>query len=182
MQFRSHYNRKVMSIRVCNAEDASTLSLIGSATLLEAFAGLIPGHAILAHCRMNHTIGAWDKYLADPANKAWLAEIEPGAFPIGYSLLTKPEFPEGLAGAGDLELRRIYLFSRFHGSGTGPELMDAALGEARARGAKRVLLGVHPDNARALAFYKRNKFVIIGSRPFHLGPETFHDPVLALTL
>ena len=171
-----------MSIRVCAPEDASTLSLIGSATLLEAFAGLIPGHAILAHCRMNHTVAAWEKHLADPANKAWIAEIDPAAFPIGYSLLTEPDFPEGLAHPGDLELKRIYLFSRFHGAGTGPALMQAALDEARDRGARRVLLGVHPDNARALAFYKRNGFVQIGTRPFHLGPETFHDPVLALTL
>ena len=131
---------------------------------------------------MNHTVAAWEKYLAEAANKAWLAEIEPGAFPIGYALLTKPEFPEGLADEGDLELRRIYLLSRFHGDGHGPELMTAALVEARARGAKRMLLGVHPDNVRALAFYKRNGFVVIGTRPFHLGPETFHDPVLAREL
>ena len=171
-----------MSIRVCTAEDVSALSLIGSATLLEAFAGLIPGGAILAHCRKNHTVAAWEKHLAEPASKAWIAEIEPGAFPIGYSLLTEPDFPEGLARDGDLELKRIYLFSRFHGSGTGPELMQVALDEAHARGAKRVLLGVHPDNARALAFYRRNGFVQVGTRPFHLGPETFQDPVLALEL
>ncbi len=171
-----------MSIRICTHEDAATLSLIGSATLLEAFAGLIPGHAILAHCRMNHSVAAWEKYLADSANKAWIAEIEPGAFPIGYSLLTEPDFPEGLAQVGDLELKRIYLFSRFHGSGSGPGLMQVALDEALARDAKRVLLGVHPDNARALAFYKRNGFVQIGTRPFHLGPETFQDPVLARSL
>ena len=59
-----------MSLRICTPDDASTLSLIGSATLLEAFAGLIPGHAILAHCRMNHTVAAWEKHLADPDNKA----------------------------------------------------------------------------------------------------------------
>ena len=171
-----------MPIRVCTPEDASTLSLIGSATLLEAFAGLIPGQAILAHCRMNHTVAAWEKHLAEPMNKAWIAEIEPGAFPIGYSLLTNPDFPEGLAREDDLELKRIYLFSRFHGGGMGPALMQVALAEARARGAKRVLLGVHPDNARALAFYRRNGFVQIGTRPFHLGPETFFDPVLAVSL
>jgi ribosomal protein S18 acetylase RimI-like enzyme len=171
-----------MSIRVCTAADASTLSLIGSATLLEAFAGLIPGHAILAHCRMNHTVAAWEGHLAEPANKAWIAEIAPGDFPIGYSLVTEPDFPEGLMREGDLELKRIYLFSRFHGNGVGPELMRVALEEARARGARRALLGVHPDNARALAFYARNGFKKVGTRPFHLGPETFQDPVLALEL
>lgn len=171
-----------MAIRLCTSDDASTLSLLGSATLLEAFAGLIPGHAILAHCRMNHTLAAWEKHLVNHANTAWIAEIEPGAFPIGYSLLTEPDFPAGLAREGDLELKRIYLFSRFHGSGIGPGLIDAALNRARAHAAKRVLLGVHPDNARAIAFYKRNGFSQIGTRPFHLGPETFLDPVFAKNL
>lgn len=171
-----------MSIRSCTPDDAFTLSLIGSATLLESFAGVIPGPAILAHCRMNHSVQAWDKYLANGANTAWLAEIEPGAFPIGYALLTEPDFPAGLSQEGDLELKRIYLFSRFHGGQTGPNLMEAALREARRRGATRVLLGVHPDNARALAFYRRNGFAQIGTRPFRLGPEIFLDPVMALAL
>lgn len=172
-----------MQIRTCTSADAATLSLIGSATLLEAFAGLIPGHAILAHCRMNHTIAAWDRYLADATATAWLATIDPGEFPIGYALLTEPHFPAGLAQPGDLELKRIYAFSRFHGAeGPGRPLMQHAIEEARTRNASRVLLGVHPDNRRALAFYRRNGFVQIGTRAFTLGPETFHDPVLALTL
>ena len=172
-----------MDIRSCTSADAQTLSLIGSATLLEAFAGLISGQAILAHCRMNHSIGAWEKYLATPSSHAWIAEIPPGNFPIGYSLLTEPDFPEELMQPNDLELKRIYSFSRFHGKdGPGRELLSRAVEMARQRGAGRLLLGVHPDNARALAFYHRSGFRQIGTRPFHLGPETYYDPVLALAL
>lgn len=171
-----------MSIRVCSPEDASTLSLLGSATLLEAFAGLIPGHAILAHCHQNHTVTAWERYLNDPVNRAWIAEIEPGKFPIGYSLMTEPDFPSGLAQPGDLELRRIYLFSRFQGQGLGDRLMGCVIDEARSRDARRVLLGVYPDNKRAIAFYKRSGFFQIGTRAFHLGADTFMDPVFARDL
>jgi ribosomal protein S18 acetylase RimI-like enzyme len=175
-----------MKIRACTADDIPTLTLIGAATVLESFAGLLPGPAILAHCQKNHTPAVYTEYLSKPTTFAWLAEIPPavgtGPAPIGYAMLTAPDFPAELMQEGDLELKRIYAFSRFHGTGVGLALMAAAVEQARRSGARRVLLGVHSDNARAIAFYRRNGFVEIGRRHFHLGPDVFDDPVLALTL
>jgi ribosomal protein S18 acetylase RimI-like enzyme len=171
-----------VALRECTAADAPTLAIIAAATLLEAFAGFIPGDALLAHCAKNHFPAAYTAYLEKPQTRAWLAEVEPGAAPVGYAMLTSPDFPAELVQEGDLELRRIYLFSRFHGDGVGQRMIDTAIAGARAQQAKRLLLGVHPGNVRALAFYKRNGFVKIGGRTFHVGASTFEDPVLALTL
>jgi diamine N-acetyltransferase len=96
--------------------------------------------------------------------------------------VTAPDFPAGLSNEGDLELRRIYLFSKFHGSGASRRMMDLAIASARQQNAKRLLLGVHPDNQRALAFYRKVGFIQIAVRTFHVGDCTFQDPVLALTL
>lgn len=171
-----------VALRSCSSEDAATLALVAAATMLEAFAGFIPGHALLAHCHANQTAAKFAGYLSDPATRAWLAEVEPGQAPVGYALLTAPDLPTELVEPGDLELKRIYLFSRFHGDGTGPRLLQIAIAEARAGGAKRLLLGVHPENHRALTFYQRNGFRRIGTRAFHVGSLTFEDPVLALVL
>lgn len=170
------------TFRSCTVDDAGTLAVIGAATLLEAFAGFIPGQSLLAHCRKNHVAERYVEVLTQPAGRAWLAEIEPGACPVGYAMMTPPEFPQALLAAGDAELRRIYVFSRFHGGGTGAKLMELAIASARDQGAKRLLLGVHPDNVRAIAFYAKNGFVKIGTRTFVVGTSTFVDPVLALTL
>lgn len=169
-------------IRLCNQEDAATLAIVGAATFLESFAGLISGEAILAHCRKNHHPAAYLAVLAHPAARAWLAEVAPGGAPVGYALLTPPDFPEALLRGGDLELRRIYLFSRFHGRGIAQGLLEEAMVEARRQGAGRLLLGVHPDNRRAIAFYRRNGFEEIGTRTFHVGAATFVDPVFAVEL
>jgi ribosomal protein S18 acetylase RimI-like enzyme len=175
-----------MKIRACTTDDISTLSLIGAATVLESFAGLLPGPALLAHCHKNHTPTVYADFLSQATTFAWLAEVDPavgaGPAPIGYAMLTAPDFPADLVHPGDLELKRIYAFSRFHGTGVGPALLEAAVEQARKLAAKRLLLGVHRENARALSFYARNGFVEIGQRAFHLGPEIFDDPVLALTL
>jgi ribosomal protein S18 acetylase RimI-like enzyme len=171
-----------VTLRQCVAADAETLAVIGAATLLEAFAGFVPGDSLLAHCRKYHQASAYSAYLEKPETRVWMAEVEPGAAPIGYGMLTAPDFPAGLAREGDLELRRIYVFSKFHGSSAGRGLMELAIASAREQGAKRLLLGVHPDNQRALAFYRKNGFVQIGERTFHVGASTFVDPVFALEL
>ncbi len=171
-----------VEVRECTPDDAPTLAIIAAATVLEAFAGFIPGDALLAHCHKNHTPAAYTAFLAQPQTRAWLAEVSPAAAPVGYALLTTPDFPSELLQPGDLELRRIYLFSRFHGTGASRRMLELAISEARRQKAPRLLLGVHPDNHRALAFYRKSGFVQIGMRHFQVGSSHFEDPVLALTL
>jgi ribosomal protein S18 acetylase RimI-like enzyme len=171
-----------VSLRECTAADASTLALVGAATLLEAFAGFIPGESLLAHCAKYHFPAAYTALLSKPETRAWLAEVAPGAAPVGYGLLTAADFPPELVQPGDLELRRLYLFTRFHGSGAARGILELAADAARKQHASRLLLGVHPENHRALAFYRKSGFAQIGTRTFHVGSSTFTDPVLALSV
>lgn len=156
--------------------------MIGAATLLEAYAGFVPGDALLAHCAKYHYRAAYIAFFERPETRAWLAVVAPGDAPVGYALLTWPDFPPDITTEGDLELRRIYLFSRFYGGGAAQRMMDRAIASAREQGAGRLLLGVHPENWRAQAFYRKNGFLPAGTRTFHVGPLTFIDPVFALAL
>jgi ribosomal protein S18 acetylase RimI-like enzyme len=171
-----------VEVREAVIADAAALAVVGAATLLDAFAGLVPGDSLLAHCAKHHHAAAYVAYFEKPETRVWIAEVPPGAAPVGYAMVTAPDFPVGLAGEGDLELRRIYVLTRFHGGGAGRRLMEKAIAHARAQRANRLLLGVHPDNQRALAFYRRNGFVQIGTRTFHVGASVFEDPVFALDL
>jgi ribosomal protein S18 acetylase RimI-like enzyme len=171
-----------ITLRECTPADAPTLAIIAAATLLEAFAGLVPGDSLLAHCAKNHFPAAYLSHFEKSETRAWLAEVSPGAAPVGYAMLTAPDFPIGLVQTGDLELRRIYLFSKFHGTGAGRGMMELAIASARDQQASRLLLGVHPKNQRAIAFYRKNGFAQIGTRSFKVGASTFEDPVFALTL
>lgn len=171
-------------IRRAAAGDADALALVGAATFLDTFAGVLDGADIVAHCRKQHSAEAYAQALADPAVALWLAETA-GAAPVGFAMLTPPHLPDlppQQQRAGDLELKRIYLLSRFHGGGTGRRLMQHAIDEARARGAGRLLLGVYAGNARALAFYARCGYAQVGERRFQVGANTYHDAILALEL
>ncbi|SDW57980.1 GNAT family N-acetyltransferase [Lysobacter enzymogenes] len=169
-------------IRRAHAGDADALALAGAATFLETFAGILAGADIVAHCRKQHASELYAQSLADPAVALWLAETAAGAAPVGFAMLTAPYLPLADLRADDLELKRIYLLSRFHGGGTGRRLMQHAVDEARSRGAGRLLLGVYAGNERALAFYARCGYVRVGERRFQVGANTYEDAILALDL
>lgn len=161
-------------VREAGAPDVAALALVGAATFLDGFAGVIDGDGIVAHCRDNHSEAFYRESLQSGA-RAWLAEIEPSAAPVGYALLARPDLPG--AGDGDIELKRIYLLSRFHGSGIAKALLDAV--DVAAKGYARMVLGVYRGNDRALGFYRKHGFVPIGERRFTVGAHSYEDHVLA---
>ena len=165
-------------IRLAGQDDADALALIGAATFLESFAGILDGTALQQHCQTRHAAATYAAYLAKGA-QAWLVEVEPGHAPVGYALLTEPELDA--AREGDIELKRIYLLSRFQGVGMAQTLMDTVQ-QAAAQDHTRLLLGVKDDNHRALSFYRRQGFARIGKRQFGVGGMLYQDLVLARPL
>ena len=188
--------QEAVRLRRATSDDAEALALVGAATFLEAFTWMLPGADIIAHCAKNHTAEAYRKYFAAPDTRVVLAEVTGGA-PVGYVMLTAPELPSFDVLASDVELKRIYLFSRFRSLKTpmlddegsvvpglrlGQALMDAAVREARAMGRTRLLLGTHAGNERAIAFYERNGFAVVGTRTFQVGSQVCADYIFAKVL
>lgn len=158
------------------------LALLGQASFLEAFAGILPGNEILAHCFRQHAEGKYRAWLEDARSPVWVAEAPPGAAPVGYLLLTRPDLPVNDLGPDDWEVKRIYLLHRFQGGGLGRRLMAEAQRYARTIGARRLLLGVYERNEAAIAFYERLGYARIGTRSFQVGSLTCQDAILALNL
>lgn len=167
-------------LRRATASDAPALSLVASAAFLETYATVLDGADLVAHCNRHNTVDTFAAWAEDARTIVTIAEHEPGGAPIGYTVLTTPDFPLACE-PGDVELRRIYTLTQMHGSGLGRALMDRALEEAAARH-DRVLLGVWENNLRARAFYERSGFAVVGTRQFKVGAVTHIDPVYARAL
>jgi diamine N-acetyltransferase len=167
------------ALRRCGPEDAEALALVGAATFLEAFAGVLEGGDILTHCRMQHAAERYSGWLADDAYRLCVAEVK-GA-PVGFAVLAPPDLPVALTDS-DIELKRIYLLHRFQGSGLGRRLMEWSVAEARAMGRQRLLLGVKADNTPAIRFYERAGFSRIGERKFLVGSMWCDDFLMARPL
>lgn len=180
-----------LRLRRAIATDARALSVVGSATFLEAYTWMLPGADIVDFCATKQTEAYYAKYLADPQTRITLATTGLDA-PVGYAMVCKPELPEFDVQPGDIELKRIYLLSRFrssktevidhHGLRGGQALMNAAVDDARALGATRLLLGTNAGNQRAIEFYIRNGFTEAGMRTFHVGAQVCTDYILAKSL
>jgi diamine N-acetyltransferase len=193
---------ETVTLRHATLADAPALALTGAATFLEAFTWMLPGADIVAHALKNHTADAYAHYLGDPNTRITVAVTAPAVgFPdepgsiVGYVLVCTPELPTIDVVATDIELKRIYLFSRFRSApvldATGAPipnlrpaqaLMDAAVGDAHALGATRLLLGTHATNLRAIGFYLRNGFTQAGTRVFQVGSQQCCDLIFAKPL
>lgn len=167
-------------VRPATLADADLLSLVGSATFLDSFAGEHTGADILGHCLRNHSAATYRRWLDDPAARLWLAEDAAGHAPVGYLVLARAELPLADLRPTDYEVKRIYLLTRYHGRGSGRDLMQHAIAGARELGARRLLLGVYDRNTAAIAFYRRLGFQIVGERAFWIGARECHDHLFGL--
>ncbi|NBF04930.1 GNAT family N-acetyltransferase [Pseudomonas sp. Fl5BN2] len=94
---------------------------------------------------------------------------------IGYSLISQQPEALGVSAAdGIAELTRCYLDAEHHGSGAAQYLLSHTL--AQQPGPLR--LTVNEANARAIRFYQRNGFAIVGETTFHCGADLHRDWVM----
>lgn len=169
-----------IAIRRAQPGDEHGLALVGAATFLETFAGILDGAALVGHCGRAHAPEQYAAWLQDARCALWLAEAAPGDAPVGYAVVAPADLPS--ADTRDLELKRIYLLGRYHGGGTGRRLLQACIAHATTAGAARLLLGVYAGNHAAQAFYRRQGFTHVADRTFHVGGKGYDDHVMALVL
>lgn len=93
----------------------------------------------------------------------WVAEVLSGedpatavAEPVGFLIL--------LLAAGEAEILNLAIDPPHRGRGLGREMLEAALEEARERGATTVWLEVRVSNQAAIALYQRSGFAIVARR------------------
>ena len=167
------------TMRRATAADSGKLALIGAASFLETFANDHPGDGVVAFIRDYHSESAWAATLAKVDSAVWIVEESAGC-PVGYAVLSAGSLPGTTP--DDAELKRIYVLSRWHGTGIGRDLFDIAEAEARVRGAGRLVLSVYTRNARAIRFYEKQGFGVIGEAMFAEFPVEFSDKVMAKNL
>ncbi len=132
------------------------------------------------------SVGAFERYLADPARDLLVADAGADGL-VGYTMLalgepSDPDVAAVVTTRPTAELSKCYLLGNQHGTGVGRRLMELTLEVARGRSLPGVWLGVNAENARARAFYRRHGFEVVGERTFEVGAAREHDLVLARSL
>ena len=124
------------------------------------------------------TPAALREEILDPKRRVIVAEIGPEL--IGYYILAEGAPPSDVdVPSPAIELTRLYLDTKYHGSRMGHYMMQHAMNLARTEDFKTIWLGVWEKNERAIAFYKKWLYKQVGEHVFQLGSDAQRDLILA---
>jgi diamine N-acetyltransferase len=102
--------------------------------------------------------------------------------PAGYARLLGHNAEACVKANKPIELVRFYLLQKWVGRGVAGQLMQECLNEAARNEYDVIWLGVWTENHRAVAFYKKWGFDVVGTHSFWLGDDEQTDYIMARQL
>jgi diamine N-acetyltransferase len=168
-------------IRTARPADAEALASLAGRLFDETYAAHNRPEDMAAYVAAHFTPGRFLATLEDPAQCAILADA--GGTMAGYVLLRDVAISPAVVGPGpNSEIARLYVDGRWQGRGVAARLLDAAIVHARDCGAAALWLAVWSENPRAIRFYEKHGFRIVGTQHFQLGADLQDDYLMALPL
>lgn len=158
-----------MIIRAANLHDAALLTEIGREAFVASHGPSASETVIEDYVSKAYTVEAFTESLADLSNFFHILFYRKKA--VGYSkAVLNTECPDH-PGLAAMKLDRLYFLPDYFGMGLGKQLLFHLLQIARSENQKGVWLYVWTENHRAVRFYVKSGFRIIGKNNFHLTPE-----------
>ena len=154
-------------------EDVPLLVRIGRRSLLESHGRSAPAEVFDAYLADKFTEAALHEELADAANVFHLLYYNDE--PAGYSKIVYNCPIEPVASPRITKLERLYLLSEFYDKKLGHRLLQFNIDLSKRAGQEGMWLYVWKENKRALQFYERTGFVIVGDGWFRLT-DTHANP------
>jgi len=156
-----------------NEKDVQLLAEIGKRTFIESHGNSASAEDINSYVDLTYTNDVFKKELSDPKNIYHIIYHDDKA--AGYSkiILNNPGLHVSIQNITKLE--RLYVLREFYGSGCGAELFTFNVELSRQNGQSGMWLFAWKENERAVKFYKKNGFNIIGSYDYKIS-ETHSNP------
>lgn len=169
-------------IRRAHEGDAETLTDLAVRTFRDTFAGTCSDVDLEMYIQGALTVQRLSEELSAPGNSFFLAIDDSVDLPVGYVKLRTGTSEPCVSGPGVIELERLYVDRQVIGHGVGAALMRTALDAARTTGHRTVWLGVWEYNHRAIAFYERWGFRVVGDHAFRVGSDDQTDLIMQRSL
>ncbi len=169
-----------MTYRQATPADAGALAEFGARLFVDSYQHLMEPGEMAGYVSEQFTPARQHAELTDPSMMTFLA-VE--AEICGYAQLTTGSVPDcALVGRRPAELKRVYVDRAWHGRGVAPELLRLVAEEARHRQCDVLWLAVWEINDRAISFYSKHGFRIVGRQGFPIGNQVQTDHVMARAL
>lgn len=169
-------NPLLLQIRFAAAQDHTLLAEIGAETFADTFAAENTPENMAAYLAEAFSPAKQAAELAEPGSQFLI--IEAAGQPAGYARLKFGQGPACVDARKPMEINRLYARKAWIGKGVGAYLMQACLREARQAGCDVVWLDVWERNPRAIAFYRKWEFAVVGDQEFKLGDDLQNDLIM----
>ena len=131
------------------------------------------------HCAASYSQALQLAEIRDSRCETWVADT--GRSLVAYAQLRLHATLPAISGQRPIEIQRFYMDASHHGSGLAHQLMAHVLARARAAGAEAIWLGVWERNLRAVAFYRKWRFSVVGEHIFKVGDDPQRDLLMCRT-
>ena len=168
-----------LAYRTAGPADAPALAAMGRRCFVETFGSYFPADDMALHLERKFGPEALAAEFLDPALRIRMAETDGEV--MAWLKLAPMDLPVPHEPAA-LEVKQLYVLEAWQGAGVAAALMAWAIATARAQGAPALYLCVWEKGDRAIAFYRKQGFEIVGHAPFRLGTQLYQDPVMRLAL
>ena len=167
-------------IRAATSADAETLALLAERTFRDTFAAENRPADIDQHCLSNFGEDIQLQEVLDPNYVTIVADHDGELVAFAQVRLHSPK--RIVRAEHPAELHRLYVTGDWHGRGIAHEIMSAVLAAATLKGADALWLSVWERNPRAIAFYRKHGFNVVGDRVFQVGTDPQRDLVMAVEI
>ncbi len=161
------------SITEAKTEDAELLAEIGRTSWIEAHGSSAESEHIQFYVSQKYTKEVILEQIKSPSNKYYI--VYWNGKPAGYSNLIINAKDSNVDLPDVAELDRLYLLSEFYNLKLGWELLNFNIKLAKENAQNGLWLYVWKGNERALSFYHKAGFEIVGSHDFKIS-ETHSNP------
>lgn len=166
------------TLRRAVPDDAPSLAVLAERTFRDAFGARNSPENMDLHCARHFGPDIQRREIEDPGLVTTLA-IADGRL-AGFTQLHLSRGHAAVEAKRPAELARIYVEAAWHGRGVARALMQDAIATAARAGADVLWLGVWEHNPKAMAFYRKFGFSVVGTHPFLLGSERQRDLVMSV--
>lgn len=162
-------------IRPAEPADASALATLATTVFTTTYGTALPSASLQRYVAQIFSQAA---LLADltNTNHTYFVAVQAEQL-IGFSQLTSTPTPSCVAHTPAIELARFYVTPEQQGRGVAGPLLEASLAAAWQSGSRAVWLCVWEKNARALAFYQKWGFALVGKHDIVIEETIFHDHI-----
>ncbi len=166
-------------VRKATPDDVEAIARLAARTFALACPPTTAPEAIEAHIRDELNAQRFAEHLL--TSDFFVVDAEGGEV-CGYVMIAHDPPTIDNDWSNPVELRRIYVDADRHSTGVAAELMRTSLEFATREGHDWIWLGTNEANSRALRFYEKFGFRIVGTRNFCVADSIECDHVLARPL